>query len=257
MVELSVLQEEQRMLRNELNQLKGCQLQYFTLSVTGTAALSGFAAMRSETALLGVAFLAPLAIVLPCWWIFFDKATTITRIVGYYRVIERMIAESHRCNIGYIGYERALALYRQEDDARGKTRRSGSDSAQDITVSDQGSHSHKKIRHRYWMINWCTYMILSFLCCVLSFFFLSLGRPDICVYLMPSLAFVVVLLFALLTWKLLRQVTRGVYSYDENHEFWEFIHRKHAPASMEAKGTPCAPDAQPSVTGGKSDADHA
>ncbi|MCF8057247.1 MAG: hypothetical protein K9K37_11500 [Desulfocapsa sp.] len=79
MSEISVLQEEQRILRSELTQLKGCQIQYFTLSITGTAAFFGLAAMSSENAILGVAFLSSLAIILPCWWIFFDKTNTITR----------------------------------------------------------------------------------------------------------------------------------------------------------------------------------
>ena len=98
---LNVLQEEQKLLRNEISQLKGCQLQYFTLTVTGTATLFGLAAMSQNPMVIGVAFLAPLAIILPCWWIFFDKATTITRIVGYYRVIERMIAEYPNSNTKY------------------------------------------------------------------------------------------------------------------------------------------------------------
>lgn len=218
---LQVLQEEQKLLKNELTQLKGCQLQYFTLTVTGSAALFGLAARSTDYLVIGFAYLAPLAIILPCWWIFFDKATTITRIVGYYRVIERMIAEYPHSKTQYIGYERALAIYRRKDDKRAKMKPKDS--------------KQKKIRHRYWDINWYTYTSLSFASCILSFIFFITYKPDdryffnpyktyacLCV---PFIGLVVVFLFAIKTRKLKIAITDGEYSYNENQIFWERIHR--------------------------------
>ena len=35
-------------------------------------------------------YLVPLVVLIPCWWGFFDKAKTITRIVGYFRILEQL-----------------------------------------------------------------------------------------------------------------------------------------------------------------------
>lgn len=225
---LNVLQEEQKLLRNEISQLKGCQLQYFTLTVTGTAALFGLAAMSKDPIVIGVAFMAPLAIILPCWWIFFDKATTITRIVGYYRVIERMIAEYPNSNTKYIGYERALAIYRKEDDGTGRKDMKQCEIVDKTRRSHQQTRgsTHKKIRHRYWNINWYTYTLLSSISCLLSAIFLHSNNAHKYLYLVPVMGLVVSIIFAISTRKLMHAVIDGEYSYNENHYFWEYIHSK-------------------------------
>ena len=89
-------------LRQDLQDLKRCQLQYFTLTLTGTGAILGLAAIFSES-FRGLALLAPLCVILPNWVIFFDKATTITRIVGYQRALEeqaRADKQIYKC-LGY------------------------------------------------------------------------------------------------------------------------------------------------------------
>ena len=81
-------------LREELHNLKDCQVTFLTRSVIATAALLGLAvSLTSDSSFppLGAFYLIPLIVVVPSWWIFFDKATTITRIVGYYRNIETVI----------------------------------------------------------------------------------------------------------------------------------------------------------------------
>jgi hypothetical protein len=35
----------------------------------------------------------PLVVLIPCWWGFFDKAKTITRIVGYIRILEGILLD--------------------------------------------------------------------------------------------------------------------------------------------------------------------
>ena len=77
------------MLREELRNLKQRQLRYFTLSVAGSSLLFGLAESLPKGGKFGpVVLMAPLVILLPCWWTFFDKATTITRLVGYLRICE-------------------------------------------------------------------------------------------------------------------------------------------------------------------------
>jgi hypothetical protein len=87
------LREELSFLREELKELKKCQLHYFTLSVGGTGAVFGFLSkFDSGESLKGLILLAPLAILVPCWWTFFDKATTITRLVGFTRRVEYFLS---------------------------------------------------------------------------------------------------------------------------------------------------------------------
>lgn len=229
------LREEQRTLREELRQLKQCQLQYFTLSVTGTAALLGYGASQGEGLIGALAVLAPLAIVLPCWWIFFDKATTITRIVGYYRVIERMIAGGDGVTIRLIGYERALALYRSEEDGNGRIEFANCTNSAVVEARRAAEQqvSIRKIRHRYWEINWWTYFASSCLCCLASAALIltpyfrnpSESAPFV---LLPVAALCLTGWLAYTTGKIRSQVTVGVYSYDMNYAFWEYIHVIHA-----------------------------
>lgn len=245
---IAVLQDELRMLRSELTQLKACQLQYFTLSVTGTAALFGLAATRNDSTFLGLAFLAPLAIILPCWWIFFDKATTITRIVGYYRVIERFLREYPGRSECYVGYETALALYRMVDDRpRQEVKRSCAvqDWCEVTEVADcvkarPPSGRSKKIRHRYWQLNWYTYLALSVAACVLSVVALYQSGPLSWYMLFPIAGIAVVARFAWVTRGLNKQVVRGDYSYNENHCLWQLIHFSAGQAVTPAAGAALA-----------------
>jgi hypothetical protein len=110
--------QEQKTLRGELQQLKSCQLQYFTLTVTGTGGILGLSSLRQEPSMQVLSVIAPLAIILPCWWIFFDKATTITRIIGYYRLLERIVVPRGPIPYCFVGYETALAIYRRADDEK-------------------------------------------------------------------------------------------------------------------------------------------
>ena len=103
-------------LRSELQFLKGCQLRYFLFSITSVGAvLSAIGALvrESQNGLsekLGTFVpLAPLLIVIPCWWIFFDKATTITRIVGYIRVSEQRLVNNKDF---WVGWENSLRTFR-------------------------------------------------------------------------------------------------------------------------------------------------
>jgi hypothetical protein len=85
----TLLEKEFTFLREEMRDLKTCQVQFVTFSVTGTGVLFGLVAL-TQNKLQGVSYLFPLTILLPSWLIFFDKAKTITRIVGYYRILEKL-----------------------------------------------------------------------------------------------------------------------------------------------------------------------
>jgi hypothetical protein len=212
----SALESELALLRAELQELKRCQVQYFTLSVTGTGAVLGLAGSLDDKAMLGPSLLAPLAIVLPCSWIFFDKATTITRIVGYIRHLEGWIfgADSRL----HIGFERALKSYRNLEEAI----RAGSANQPPPEASPPPPSwwrlARLGTRHRYWMANWYTFTGLSALCCAFGAYFFSGPRLHLAAWI--GSAALLSLFSALYNLVVVQQLTFGRYSYDANEAFW-------------------------------------
>jgi len=108
-----LLMKERELLKTELQTLKHCQVQYFAITITATGAVLGLAEKLGAGPGGGLIYLAPLVIILPCWTIFFDKATTITRIVGYSRILEHLLAG--QCALSYIGWENALREFRRRE----------------------------------------------------------------------------------------------------------------------------------------------
>jgi hypothetical protein len=214
-------------LRQELQELKRCQLHYFTLSISGTAAILGFAGSINTKELVGPSLLAPLVIIIPCWWIFFDKATTITRIVGYVRILENLLAGGARLDLIYPGYEEALTLYREyEDDLR----RGGRRYIVEASTGRASSVSHVRewfdlialrTRHRYWMVNFYTFAGLAALCCASGWWLPSVPRPDERFrYVSVGFGVFVTLVSVIYSIIVVHQLTFGKRSYASSAIFW-------------------------------------
>jgi hypothetical protein len=226
-------------LRIDLQELKKCQVQYFTLAISGTGATLGLAAIL-QTSFKGVALLAPLAIIIPCALVFFDKATTITRLVGYIRILEEQLRESKNCYQD-LGYENALAEYRiHEYDAWKKVRLTITGKIPNLWVL-----LSLRTRHRYWMINWYTFEILAFICCLGSYtlltnkivdlflpFGIHLSLPERTLW--TGSAFVLVLLTTYYTLQIVISLTRGRLSYNACTQIWRYILQKQG-SSHECK----------------------
>ncbi|HEB97877.1 MAG TPA: hypothetical protein ENJ05_00035 [Thiotrichales bacterium] len=110
---------ERNALRQELHNLKGCQITFLTTTITATGLLLGLSATLLKggegspaARIQGLAFFLPLAVIIPFWWIFFDKAKTITRVVGYYRVLEGLMLGRYEAK-SYHGWENALEKMRR------------------------------------------------------------------------------------------------------------------------------------------------
>ena len=222
------IKREMSALRADLRDLKRCQLQYFTLSLTGTGAILGLAAILGND-FKGLALLAPLAIILPNWAIFFDKATTITRIVGYQRILEKQ-ACADKPIYKYLGYENALAKFRKHEKEvwavvreEMKSRRAR---YRDVFLL--------QTRHRFWMINWYTFAILSLICCVGAY--TVLGNNDVTLSLPFGIqltapertmwagsSFVILGICATYTLLLILELTRGGLSYEACTRKWQHI----------------------------------
>lgn len=152
-VKESILQNEQTILRNELQELKRCQLQYFLLSIGATGAFFGFNKdLVGEIRNGSVLYLAPLIIILPCWLTFFDKANTITRLTGYIRAFIEDRLNKENTDYFYIGYENALSEFRKNENEIIKELRDSK------KLEKPGWKSvFNFTRNQYWKINWLTF----------------------------------------------------------------------------------------------------
>jgi hypothetical protein len=159
--------KERVMLRRELAELKKCQLLYLTFSVTSTGLILGFSRMSAPSGGKanfaidsGLIFLAPLLIVIPFWWCFFDKATSITRIVAYQRILEGCITR-RIYSLNFVGWESSLGLHRKGSAAMNPK----------PPVVGGGMWKMFLLRehHRYWMVTFYTFLALSTACLLCAF----------------------------------------------------------------------------------------
>ncbi len=207
--------KERMALREELHNLKNCQITFLTSSVTATGAILGLATALASAPVLGVVFLFPLIVLLPSWWVFFDKATTITRIVGYYRVLEKLIL-GHRKATNFMGWENALGEFRKRQQNRTL-------SIPKEVLDNPWPHGLRNIillrtAHPYWVISNYIFFALSGLCVVASI--LLLKDAWLLATLLPILLFIVSIRWNMrMVWNLIY----GHHSYGCNEQFWTQI----------------------------------
>ena len=102
--------KQYEILKQEMRDLKNCQMTFINLSVTSTGLLFGLIIkLEIRNPLV---FLIPLSIVIPSWWIFFDKAATVTRAVGLCIGLEKIISDNNKQKHYFIGIENALEKFR-------------------------------------------------------------------------------------------------------------------------------------------------
>lgn len=130
-----LVEKELELLKEELRALKECQTRYVGLAVTSTGIifaylLSGikyvvqcngtqYNEISSTFLSIDPVFLTPLIIILPVCCIFFDKATTISRVVGYYQILEGFSLKKYDLK-KFIGWENSLSLLRENGRDREK-----------------------------------------------------------------------------------------------------------------------------------------
>lgn len=165
--------KEQAVLRTELVSLKNCQITFLTYAITGSGVLLGLAYNMASTENapfpnLGVLYLIPLTIILPFWWIFFDKATTITRIVGYYRILEELLIDPTK-EVNYVGWENSLTKFRGQYGVMPQ-RSKGSFK---LALTNFLNLLLLQTSHRYWMLTFYTFASLSLVALLTCFFTLK------------------------------------------------------------------------------------
>jgi hypothetical protein len=218
----SLCKKELVYLREEINSLKNCQVTFVTVTVTGTGLLLGLTVNVSHNSLLSKVYLFPLIFLLPAWWIFFMKAKTITRIVGYYRILEKLFLGDQTLSGGYIGWENSQAEYR-------KYERSGK--LKKWTPKPEGKLLRRVCNQcflrssPYWMLIYYIFFILATVCWYMSFYVQR--------HLDWSLVFagLFIVVSAASNFYIVGQLIWGRDSYDSNECYWIKI--------LSGNGTPC------------------
>jgi hypothetical protein len=207
-----IFNSERLALRDELHSLKSCQITFLTTSVTATGALLGIAvSLKQSFDNPGMIFLFPLVILIPSWWIFFDKATTITRIIGYYRILEKLLLGLCTAK-NFVGWENALGMFRdwQENNRLEKP-----------FDKPEFKHIFKigilRTSHLYWVVAYYIFFGLSTLCAAFSTVYMKENRW------IGFVSAAIVLLSAIWNGRVVLHLIYGRNSYNSNEKFWEKI----------------------------------
>lgn len=189
-------------LRDELHNLKKCQVTFFTASITATGVILTVAA-KINSDLAGIVYLFPLSVLIPSWVVFLDKATTITRIVGYYRVLENFFLDKNLQKY-YIGWENSLKMFREKESI--------------VSVDEE---EVKGSYFNYWNIVNNAYLILSVICVILTIITIKI---DLNIeYLMVTLSLGIVTFISYRNWKIKDSLIKGRHSYNTNEKIWREI----------------------------------
>lgn len=213
--------EEKSQARSTAQDLKRCQLQYFVFSITVTGAILSF----SKSLIINnpsIIMLSPLLIILPCWMMFFDKATTLTRLVGYIRILEDIIGEIEGVHPIYVGYENALSRFRKKEGINSTHLFKGF-VAQNMRILILWGN-----RHQFWTINWWTFAFLSIICWCLAIIpnFTQFISSNI-LFILAITSLLAIISCGLYTFALVYQLTKGRLSYDSAAQFWRTFMPSH------------------------------
>jgi len=178
-------------LRDELGTLKSCQTTMLLFASAGAGLFIGL--VRSDFTDIGhfYLFLLPLVFLLPLWLIFYEKARTIARIVGFLRVQEKLyVSES---SLALIGWESAMQDY-------WKKKHIWDDRKFDILFPKE-DYKRKTLTSIYWVTVYLTFFFITSTCLILSGTLLSI--PDLGKIFIAAL-FILFLSYAVLNQKIIR-----------------------------------------------------
>lgn len=223
---LTLPEMEYETLREELKFLKECQIRYFWIAMTATGAIFGLGSKLGTSIsdlpkdLTALFYLSPLIIILPCWLVFFDKATTISRIVGYLRILECHIISGTDSPYVYRGWENSLSLFRETQQNKEKDIKNAK---RFITyLKDAGTvvpliFTFRAV-YRYWIINWLTFFALAMLCLCLGYIYTKDNKIVPC--FVSVIFFVITLIHNLY---ILKNIINGKLSFSNHEKGWADI----------------------------------
>lgn len=169
-----VVTQEMHTLREELRDLKSYQFRLVSIAALITGFLLSLTRVRLDANLSIIPsqslYLLPLIIIVPSWCIFFDKTKTITRIVGYCRILEAILNGDAEASCRPVGWERSLGKFRKTSGAFIKRLKK-----EDMSRHPLGHRLRFGVWHfiqtislvesqRYWTLAYATFLTLSAVC---------------------------------------------------------------------------------------------
>lgn len=154
-------------LRTELGHLKTCQTTLFVCICTGFCLFFGVISKTNDLSLSNL-FLIPLILILPLWIIFFEKARTISRIVGFLRVQEKLYMYHSPCAV--VGWESAMREY--------KRKKKTWDDRYFDHMFEETDNMKSPISSVYWFTVFCTFSLMAIICLIMSGLFLKVPLFD-------------------------------------------------------------------------------
>jgi hypothetical protein len=225
-------------LRQELNHLKNCQMTVLTASFTSTGVIFGLMRLNPDEPVNPIAYLLPLVVILPSFWIFLDKARTITRIVGYYRILEEIVSHIHIPTY-FLGWENSLENFRNSWRDHHQTLKKTKKQSIMKSVINVCKVAIPGSPHGYWTIAYYTFSSLSALCIILAIITLQnpINMPEANSHgmkgliVLPSwlewrIIYIASLFVAISLYRnfvLICRLTFGRYTYDNNYQIWKNI----------------------------------
>jgi hypothetical protein len=226
-------------LREELRDLKGYQFRLIGIAVVITGFLLSLTQFRVDSKTLTITapllYLLPLIIVIPSWFIFFDKARTVTRIVGYCRHLEAFLRHEHE-PAQFPGWERALGIYRKECPRIVHDLRTTPRWRKHFKSSLRRFATAASLRRGqpYWVLAYYTFLSLSAACIGIPIWWRFRGRAKHLLYLFVPhywnagafllfLAVLVTCFCAILNGLILAELIWGQHSYDFEEDIWKRI----------------------------------
>jgi hypothetical protein len=157
----------------ELVQLKACQNQIILIALAGAGVMLGLAKDQTNSLLLPFYFLLPLLILLPLWVIYFEKARTISRIIGFIQLQEKLIF-SEKFEYGIIGWETAMQKYRDQNDAfeneytKNQRNRNSQNKSKEEANEIKKKEEKRLSESVYWFTVNGVFLLLSLSCILMS-----------------------------------------------------------------------------------------
>jgi hypothetical protein len=237
---------EREMLRQELKGLKDCQIQFLTGAIVAAGVVLGLPGIFRPAAgqqVVQAVYLVPLVVLLPCWWGFFDKAKSITRIVGYFRVLEEVGLKENDGEVqwinGFCGWENAVSQYRHYE--RTRVLRDIKYQREQIRLGSVVDAVFLIPSQRYWSLAHYTFTLLSGMCLFIAGWALSATEG----HLLSKIALgggAFVFLYSL-AWNasILCTLLWGRHSYAATAAYWRYILNQPPDAKSQPLAAPMVP----------------
>jgi hypothetical protein len=220
---LEIYKREHELMKDDLFHLKDCQIKFIAFAVTATGFLLSILANGKSSEAF---YLIPLIILLPGWCVFFDKAVTLARMLGYYTILEGLIVGRYESK-NFKGWERALGEYRENSEKKLMASKS---SWKTISIREKIGFFfevvllRRNIKPNYWHLIYSIFFWLSWLCIGLSISSIStfLGQN-----IMSKLSILIIgfltLIFSVSNLRTLHELEKGKYSCKSNNIAWKKI----------------------------------